>query len=115
MNLMQAFFWDVGLFFSWSLHSLSGAHGGVLKVCWGVVSRLREQILVWFMPEMHKWVKFGVQYSSPCPDLLTDSLSMLELVCTLIDLHCGEQHLHRRGDVPVWWHPCGIVYMNLFI
>lgn len=95
---MQAFFWDVGLFFSWSLHSLRGAHGGVLKVCWGVVSRLREQILVWFMPEMRKWVKFGVQYSSPCPDLPTDSLSMLELVCTLIDLHCGEQHLpQERG------------------
>lgn len=107
----------MGLFFSLSLHGLKGAHGGVLKVCWGVVSRLRGQILIWLMPEMHKWLRFGVQCSGPCPDLPTNSSSYptLELVCSLIGLHCGEQHLHSRGDVPVCWHPCGIIYINLFI
>lgn len=117
MNVMQAFFFlECGAFFFLSLYSLSGAHGGVLKVCWGVVSRLREQILVWFMPEIHKWLSL-VYSSSPCPDFPTNSLScpMLELICTRTGLHYGEQHLHRRGDVPVWGHPCGIISMNLFI
>lgn len=62
MNLMQAFFYGCGAVFFLSVHSLSGARGGVLKVCWSVVSRLREQILMWFMPEMHKWLRFGVQF-----------------------------------------------------
>lgn len=115
-NASFFFFFECGAFFFLSLHSLSGAHGGVFKVCWGVVSRLREQVLVWFMPEMHKWLSL-VYSSSPCPDSPTNPLScpMLEPICTRTGLHCGEQHLQRRGAVPVWGHPCGIIPMNLFI
>lgn len=49
---------------------------GYLKsACWGVVSRLREQILLWFMPEMHKWLSL-VYSSSPCPDSPTNPLKL---------------------------------------